>query len=141
MKSDIIVTRGSYGQITTASVCKFGQDIISLAVKTNKLPAPYIEKVSKKRTDCLNYDIYDKLDNTWLIQRRDTTIDKYGAHPIKSYYIIRRCGQGVIVKNETRKSMANLAAKNATNLGDAIKILNGKSKMPIKNLYATNLLL
>lgn len=127
-----MVTRGSYGEITTASVCKLGQDVINLAVKTNKLPAAYFDRISKKNAECLNYDIYDKLDNTWLIQRRDTTIDKYGVHPVKSYYTIRRCGQGVVIKNEPRKSMANLAAKNAANLGDAIKVLNGKFKIPTK---------
>jgi hypothetical protein len=124
------VTRGTFGEITSTETVNEGREIIRRAIALKALPAEYIETDRKGRGDCRNYDVYDRLGGQWLIQRRDTRIDKYGAHPIKSYYLIRRKGRGIEVSEVEKKAVANRAAKTAVRLGDAIRTLRGERKLP-----------
>lgn len=137
MNATTTVSRGTYGEILTATTVSAGREVIRRAIALKVLPAEYIECDRKGRGDCRNYDVYDRLGGQWLIQRRDTRIDKYGAHPIKSYYLLRRKGRGIEVTEVEKKAVANRAAKAAVKLGDAIRTLRGEKKLPGHSIQDT----
>jgi hypothetical protein len=120
----ITVSRNTFGAIVNYTSDKLAyletaKALIADAIKSNKLGAEFVEGNAKRGTS-LNYDVYDVKGSTALIQRRDTSWDKYGAHPIKSYYLIRRVGRGVVVEIVENKATVNKAAKNSDTLGEAI---------------------
>jgi hypothetical protein len=122
--------RGQYGELVDTATVREGRAVLDLAISQGKLPAAYFERHSSKRATALNYDIYDRLGGQWLIQQRETEMDKYGSHPTKYYYLIRRVGRGIEVTEVVNKAKANRAAKTATKLGDAIRCLRGERKIP-----------
>lgn len=124
------VTRGNWGELNESKTVQEGRAVIALAVKQGKLPAEFFERYSSKRASALNYDVYDRLGGEWLIQQRQTEIDKYGNHPTKFYYLVRRIGRGVEVTEVLNKAKANRASKTAQRLGDAIRCLRGERKLP-----------
>jgi hypothetical protein len=119
-------TRGRFGELTgPREVLDAASAIVALAVKTGKLDAPYIAFDKKGRGSCLNYDAYDLRGSTVLVQARLTLGDKYGMHPTKRYFLLRRAGKGV-VRTEVRKDLARKLATAAPELGAAIDALEGK---------------
>jgi hypothetical protein len=120
------IQRGTYGELKAPmSAVTSAQKIVALAIKTDKLDAPYIDFDKKRRGACLNYDIYDVRGATVLVQARHTTGDKWGMHPTKRYFLIRKCGAGV-VRQEVNKAIARKLATAAPELGAAIDALEGK---------------
>jgi len=106
-----------------------GRKLLSRAIASGALPAEYISTDKKGRGDCLNYDVYDAARGAVLVQRRHTTLDKYGAHPQKDYFLIRSAGRGVDVSPVAHKSMIVKWSNHAKKLGDIIKADAGLVKI------------
>jgi hypothetical protein len=129
----IQVQRNDYGAIVApADVLAAGRALVALAISTGKLDREHCSFDRKRRGSALNYDIYDVRGGTALVQRRYTEGDKYGLHPTKSYFLIRRQGKGVVVKGAP-KATARKLAQNAPELGAAVDALEGKRKLAIKS--------
>lgn len=128
-KSNAYIARGTYGEITDSAIVAEGRALIAQAVAAKKLKAEFFERHSSKRATALNYDIYDRLGGQWLVQQRQTKIDKYGVHPVKYYYLLRRVGRGIEMTEVINKATANRAAKQSVRLGDAIRVLRGELKL------------
>lgn len=121
-----MVSRDSYGAIyAPRELLTTARDILSVAIGSGKLEREYCKFDHKKRGAALNYDLYDMKGSTVLFQQRLTTGDKYGLHPTKRYYLIRRCGKGVVIQ-EAPKTCARRFAANESKLGEAIDKLRAK---------------
>jgi len=71
--------------------------------------------------------------STVLVQRRETEKTKYGVSPHKDYYLLRRCGRGVTVK-EAPKAVVVKLAKNSDHLGQVLKAISTREKMSHKRI-------
>lgn len=92
--------RNVYGAICKSDPAHLaGRKLIALAIKTKKLDVESADFDRRGRGSALNYDIYDisKSGGTAVIQRRVTTVSKYGQSPHKDYYLIQKKGRGIIV--------------------------------------------
>jgi hypothetical protein len=112
------------------------RDLLIKAIATDKLSPEYNAVAWNRRRQraegwCLNYDCYDVTPSAILVQRRETLCDKYGSHPTKNYYVIRKCGRGVTVTEAPKARVAKLA-KVSTHLGDIIDTIEGRAKRPLK---------
>lgn len=104
-----------------------GIKLLKKAIALDNLPSEYIDTNKKGFGDCLNYDIYDVIRGAVLVQQRNTTIDKYGLHPQKDYYIISDSGKKVNLVN--RKNMIVKWSRRAKKVGDIIKADRGHLKI------------
>lgn len=129
--------RNEYGALTAMPSEResVARELLSKAIESKKLKAPFNNMERHKRHGyigrCLNYDYYDVSESSVLVQERETERTKYGTSPRKSYHIIRRCGRGVIVTEAPKAIVAKLS-KVSTELGQVIKTITGKAKIPIK---------
>ena len=114
------------------NLCSVAAKLLAMAIESCKLTPPYWDMERHKRHGyigwCLNYDIYDVTSTTVLVQRRETQKTKYGVTPHKDYYLVRRCGRGVIVTTAPKAIVIKLA-KMADHLGQVIKTISAKEKM------------
>jgi len=96
------IERGDFGEICDPAVIEQVRPIIRTAIKRGALDPEYASYDKKWRGSSLNYDIYDvgKKPLTILLQRRETTGDKYGFHPIKEYLLLKRVMGGKLVVEE-----------------------------------------
>lgn len=111
--------------------------LLSKAIESKKLTAPYCHMIEHRRHGylgwCLNYAFYDVTMSTVLVQRRETEKTKYGVSPHKDYYLLRRCGRGVTVK-EAPKAVVVKLAKNSDHLGQVLKAISTREKMSHKRI-------
>lgn len=108
-----------------------GLKLLEKAISLKLLDYEYIDTDKKGFGDCLNYDIYDVARGSVLVQRRETTIDKYGNHPQKDYFIISDSGK--TVTPVAHKSMIVKWSKRAKKPGDIIKADTGLIKIDLSN--------
>lgn len=105
--------------------------LLALAIESAKLPPPYFDMQRHKRHGylgwCLNYDFYDVTPSTVLVQRRETEKTKFGVTPHKDYFLVRRCGRGVIVKTAPKAIVVKLA-KASDHLGQVIKTISARER-------------
>jgi len=132
-------SRNGYGAVTFSGTVQpknltNGKKLLTGAIKNGKLAAEYIETDRKGRGDCLNYDIYDVARGVVLVQRRHTTIDKYGNHPQKDYFIISEGGR--VVEPVANKTMIVKWSRRAKKPGDIIKADRGEIKIDMSNPVA-----
>ena len=129
--------RNEFGALTwfPSELRTIAQELLSKAIAAKKLTAPYNDMELHKRHGylgrCLNYDFYDIAEACVLVQQRETERTKYGSSPRKSYFIIRRCGRGVILIEAPKATVVKLA-KISTALGQVIQTITGKAKAPLK---------
>jgi hypothetical protein len=129
------MTRGYYGELTGDDANE-GRAILSLALKNGQLPHEYCDVDQKHRGSALNYSIYDVTKNTVIVQQRETTCDKYGNHPKKTYYRIDRkrinSKTAVVQKIDSWKPRIVKLAKTVDEVGDIIAVINGSKQIKIK---------
>lgn len=134
-----IIQRNEFGALTQYhdTAQKSAKSLLQVAIKAGKLDAQYNRMEWDKRHGyigwCLNYDIYDVTVAAVLVQRRETERTKYGTSPHKDYYIIRRCGRGVRVTEAPKARVVKLA-KLASELGEVIDTLEGRTQTPLKQV-------
>lgn len=102
-------------------------EIILSAIRTGKLDDEYVDVDRHHRGTALNYDLYDLIGATVVIQRRFTRCTKHGNSPTKDYFLVQTCGKGVIVKdiNKYKPSIVKLA-KSKLKLGAIVDLVKGK---------------
>jgi hypothetical protein len=133
-----IPRRNEYGALVQIpdELGTVARTLLSQAIAAKKLTAPYHDMELHKRHGylgrCLNYDFYDVSKSCVLVQQRETERTKYGSSPTKNYFIIRRCGRGVMVTAAPKAIVAKLA-KASTALGQVINTITGKAKKPLKS--------
>lgn len=133
------VSRDQFGAISFAPEAAMGKarSLLRLAISSGKLDTEYCKMSQHRRHGwigwALNYAVYDITDSAVLVQRRETERTKYGVTPHKDYYVIRRCGKGVIVTEAAKARVVKLSAV-ATALGQIIDTLEGRAKVPLKQL-------
>jgi len=109
--------------------------LLASAIAAGLLPAEYIDTDRKGRGSCLNYDDYDvsASPKRLLVQRRETTITKYGSSPRKSYALVQLRNRKVEVINmDAHKALIVKLAKAATRPGQVIATLLGETARPVK---------
>jgi len=107
-----------------------GRKLLHAAIRRGNLDPQYIE-TKKGEGNCLNYTIYDVSRGIVLVQRRHTTIDRYGNHPQKSYLIISKGGRSVEEIPDPAKRMIVKWARRAKNVGDIIRAVRGEIKISL----------
>lgn len=136
------LARTSYGDLHIAAdtthedrdTYQVARDLVALAAKAKKIPGAHdsLKRDRKGRWSgfALHHEIYDISGATVLVCVRETEGTRYGVKTLsKNYYMIRRCGRGVIV-TEANKALAAKAAKSQpAALGYAIAVLSGRDTL------------
>lgn len=138
-------TRNAYGELSPNNpefeIWQSAKTLIKTASKKGKIPCAYdgLEWTGSRRRRHLegtatHHEIYDIHPDPLrvLLCIRETEGSKYGVRTVsKTYYIIKKHGNGTIVK-PAKKSIAARASKSADcELGCAIAVVEGKKKLKL----------
>lgn len=108
-------------------------DLLSTAITSGKLVAPYVGVDKRHKGSALNYDLYDIALGSRgqvvaaLFQQRYTVCTKYGNSPSKEYVLIRRQrGKTVQIQmlDDTLKRQVMRRARQAKVSGEVIEVVS-----------------
>lgn len=126
--------RDVFGALKYSPELTAGRALIAIAIRTGKIPPEDKQMVKHNRGWVRNYDVYDVTagGGKAIVQRRETTITKYGNNPQKSYFLIEKRGRGVVVTELVKeKPLIVRRAKQASKPGEVIHSLPNDKRSEI----------